>query len=65
MPWVRPTEVVVLPSPAGVGVMPVTTTSFPWLPVPSFQGVQGDFGLGVAVGDQVFGGDAQSFQQFE
>ena len=28
-PWVRPTSVVVLPSPAFVGVMPVTHTSLP------------------------------------
>ena len=30
--WVSPTVVVVLPSPAGVGVMPVTTTILPRLP---------------------------------
>ena len=28
-PWVRPTATVVLPSPAGVGVMAVTTTNRP------------------------------------
>ena len=28
-PWARPTLVVVLPSPAGVGVMAVTSTSLP------------------------------------
>ena len=29
MPWANPTAVVVLPSPAGVGVIPVTTINFP------------------------------------
>ena len=28
-PWIRPMVVTVFPSPAGVGVMAVTTTSFP------------------------------------
>ena len=36
-PWVRPTDVVVLPSPAGVGVMPVTTTSLPCCPSRPFR----------------------------
>ena len=35
MPCVSPMAVVVFPSPAGVGVMPVTTTSLPWAEPPS------------------------------
>ena len=50
-PSVRPTVVVVLPSPAGVGVMAVTRISLPssW-PVPSVTRARVDLGLVVAVG---------------
>ena len=46
----RPTVVVVLPSPAGVGLMAVTRTSLPWRVLShSLQDVVVDLGLVVAV----------------
>ena len=59
-PSVRPMLVVVLPSPAGVGVMAVTSTSLPVGGVvqPVIQ-VQRHLGLVLAVVFQVVVGDAQ------
>ena len=56
----RPTVVVVLPSPAGVGVMAVTRISLPsGLPVERGDVVEGDLALVVAVGLHMFGRDAE------
>jgi hypothetical protein len=57
--------VVVLPSPAGVGLMAVTRISLPSRASGRGQGLrvhkgQGQLGLVVAVGDEVFFGNAQS-----
>ena len=57
-PCARPIEVVVLPSPAGVGVIAETSTSRPRRRTTLERG-EGDLRLGVAVGDQVFGGESQ------
>ena len=55
-PSPRPTVVVVLPSPAGVGVMAVTRTSLPsGRPFSESDVVEGDLGLGRAIGNERVG----------
>ena len=59
-PSPRPTVVVVLPSPAGVGLIAVTRISLPSLPlVERGDEVGRDLRLVVAVGQQVLGRDAE------
>jgi hypothetical protein len=59
-PSPRPTVVVVLPSPAGVGLIAVTRISLPFgrSPAPSMKSCA-DLGLVMAVGQQRLGRDAQ------
>ena len=60
-PSPRPTVVVVLPSPAGVGVIAVTRISLPsGRSCQRADVVEGDLGLVVAVGDQMLRRDAEA-----
>ena len=59
-PSPRPTVVVVLPSPAGVGLIAVTRISLPsLLPCQRLDEFGGDLRLVVAVGQKMLGGNAE------